>query len=132
MRLQVSEYTVALDDIWDYYAKEASERVADRITKKIVDDIDRLLTHPRSGQYEPLLEHLGLKHRRLASGDGKIIYRIMDDLIFVSDIFDAREDTGEDGVVITASSTTVQAQRTEGGVGRAPCNGSENVWILFL
>lgn len=45
MRLQVSEYAAArLDDIWDYYAKEASERVADRITKKIVEDIDWLLT----------------------------------------------------------------------------------------
>lgn len=93
MRLQVSEYAAArLDDIWDYYAEEASERVADKITQKIVDDIDRLVERPRSGQYEPLLDHLGLKHRRLVSGNYKIIYRIIDDLIFVSDIFDSRQD----------------------------------------
>ncbi len=93
MRLHVSEYAAArLDDIWDYYAVEASERVADRITSKIVDDIDWLLEHPRGGQYEPLLDHLGLGHRRKVSGNYKIIFRIIDDLIFVSDIFDTRQD----------------------------------------
>ncbi|MFZ1693905.1 MAG: type II toxin-antitoxin system RelE/ParE family toxin [Flavobacteriales bacterium] len=81
-----------LDEIWDYYAEEASERVADKITKKIVDDIDWLLDHPRGGQYEPLLDHLGLGHRRKVSGNYKIIFRIINDLIFVSDIFDTRQD----------------------------------------
>jgi len=79
-------------NLGDYYEIEASGRVADRITKKIVDDIDWLLEHPRGGQYEPLLGHLGLKHRWLVSGNYKIIYRIIDDLIFVSDIFDSRQD----------------------------------------
>jgi plasmid stabilization system protein ParE len=93
VRLHVSEYAAArLDDIWDYYAVEASERVADRITSKIVDDIDWLLEHPRGGQNEPLLDHLGLGHRRKVSGHYKIIFRIIDDLIFVSDIFDTRQD----------------------------------------
>ena len=93
MRLQVSEYAASrLDEIWDYYAEEANERVADRITKKIMDDIERLKGHPLGGQYEPLLDHLGLKHRRKVSGNYKIIYRIIDDLIFVSDIFDSRQD----------------------------------------
>ncbi|MCB0771967.1 MAG: type II toxin-antitoxin system RelE/ParE family toxin [Flavobacteriales bacterium] len=83
-----------MEDIWDYYAEEASERVADKITNRIVDDIDWLLDHPRGGQYEPLLEHLGLGHRRKVSGNYKIIYRIVDDLIFVSDVFDTRQDPG--------------------------------------
>ena len=93
MRLQVAEYAATrLDDIWDYYAEEAGERVADKITKKIVDDIDWLLLHPRGGQVEPLLDHLGLDHRRKVSGNYKIIFRIIDDLIFVSDPFDTRQD----------------------------------------
>ncbi|MCO6481553.1 MAG: type II toxin-antitoxin system RelE/ParE family toxin [Flavobacteriales bacterium] len=93
MKLLVSEYAAArLDDIWNYYATEASERVADRITKKIVDDIDWLVDHPRGGQYEPLLDHLKMGHRCKVSGNYKIIYRIINDLIFVSDIFDARQD----------------------------------------
>ncbi len=68
--------------------------MADKITNRIVDDIDWLLDHPRGGQYEPLLEHLGLGHRRKVSGNYKIIYRIVDDLIFVSDVFDTRQDPG--------------------------------------
>jgi plasmid stabilization system protein ParE len=93
VRLQVSEYAAArIDDIWVYYAAESSERVADRITTKIVDDIDWLLDHPRGGQFEPLLDHLDLGHRRKVSGNYKIIYRIIDDLIFVSDVFDTRQD----------------------------------------
>ncbi|MBK9420940.1 MAG: type II toxin-antitoxin system RelE/ParE family toxin [Flavobacteriales bacterium] len=96
MRVQVSEYAAQqLDGIRDNYAAEAGERVADRITKKVVDDIDCLVDHPRGGQYEPLLEHLDLKHRSPGSGHYKIVYRIMDDLILVSDIFDARQDPEE-------------------------------------
>ena len=96
MRLQVSEYAAArLDEIWDYYAEEASERVANKITKKILDDIEWLKDHLRGGQYEPLLDHLGLGHRRKVSGNYKIIYRIIDNLIFVSDIFDSRQDPEE-------------------------------------
>lgn len=96
MKLLVSEYAAArLDDIWNYYATEASERVADRITKKIVDDIDWLVDHPRGGQYEPLLDHLKMGHRCKVSGNYKIIYRIVDDLIFVSDVFDTRQDPGK-------------------------------------
>lgn len=61
MRVQVSEYAARqLDGIWDYYATEAGVAVADRITKKVVDDIQWLEDHPRGGQYEPLLDHLGL------------------------------------------------------------------------
>jgi hypothetical protein len=48
--------------------------------------------HPRGGQYEPLLDHLKMEHRHKVSGNHKIIYRIIDDLIFVSDILDARQD----------------------------------------
>ena len=96
MRLQVSEYAASrLDAIWDYYAEEASERVANRITNKILDDIEWLKDNPRGGQYEPLLDHLGLGHRRKVSGNYKIIYRIIDNLIFVSDIFDSRQDPEE-------------------------------------
>ncbi len=93
MRVEVSEYAARqLDGIWDYYAEEASVAVAAKITSKIIDDIEWLAEHPRGGQYEPLLDHLGLRHRRLVSGHYKIIYRTNDDLIFVSDIFDSRQD----------------------------------------
>lgn len=93
MRVEVSAYAARqLDGIWDYYAEKASVEVANRITSKLVDDIEWLVDHPRGGQYEPLLKHLGLNHRRLVSGHYKIIFRIIGHLIFVSDIFDSRQD----------------------------------------
>ena len=50
MRVDVSEYAAQqLDAIWDYYAAEAGAHIADRITKKVVDDIDWLADHPRGG-----------------------------------------------------------------------------------
>ena len=57
-----------------------------------MDDIGWLLDHQHGGQYEPLLDQLGLKHHRLESGNYKIIDRIIDDLIFMLDIFDGRQD----------------------------------------
>lgn len=93
MRIQVSEYAARqLETIWEHHAEVVSEKVADRITMKIVNEMDLLLRHPRGGQAEPLLDHLGLGHRRLVSGHYKIIYRILDDVIFVADIFDSRQD----------------------------------------
>lgn len=93
MKVEVSEYAARqLESIWDYHALEVSVRVADRITKKIVDDIEWLGSHPHGGQYEPLLEHLNMGHRRWVCGHYKIIYRIVDETVFISDIFDARQD----------------------------------------
>lgn len=93
MRLEVSEYaTLQLEEIWSFHAVEAGVKVADKITGKILSDIDRLVARPRAAQVETLLDHLGMEHRRLVSGHYKIIYRIIDDLIFVSDIFDSRQD----------------------------------------
>ena len=69
--------------------------MANKITNKILDDIEWLKDNPHGGQYEPLLDHLDLGHRRKVSGNYKIIYRIIDDLIFVSDIFDSRQDPEE-------------------------------------
>lgn len=93
MRVEVSEYAARqLESIWDYHAVEASVAVADRIAKKIIDDIDWLGSHPRGGQYEPLLDHLNMGHRRWVCGNYKIIYCIIEDVVFISDIFDARQD----------------------------------------
>lgn len=93
MRLELSEHAVAqLVMIWDYYAAEANFLVADRIVEGVLTGIGRLADHPRGGQYEPMLDHLGLGHRRVISGHYKIIYRLIDDLVFITDVFDSRQD----------------------------------------
>mgnify|MGYP003381336202 CR=1 FL=1 len=92
MRIEISEYaSLQIEAIWEYHAKAVSDAVADRITSKILDDLELLQGYPGGGQVEPLLDHLELGHRRLVSGHYKIVYRIIDDVLFVADVFDSRQ-----------------------------------------
>jgi mRNA-degrading endonuclease RelE of RelBE toxin-antitoxin system len=50
------------------------------------------LKNPFIGQQEEYLAHLNKGHRRLIEGNYKIIYRVQDDVIYVTDIFDSRQD----------------------------------------
>jgi len=62
------------------------------IRDEILDEADKLLVNPLQGQKEPFLEHLGLGHRRLVVSHYKIIYIIRDEYIYITDIFDSRQD----------------------------------------
>jgi len=59
---------------------------------RILDKADTLMKQPLIGQKEPFLEHLGLGHRRLIVGHYKIIYKIVDEYIYITDICDSRQD----------------------------------------
>ena len=54
--------------------------------------IKRLLKNPYLGQRETRLQYLNKDHRRLIEGYFKIIYFIKDDSIYITDIFDSRQD----------------------------------------
>lgn len=62
------------------------------IRNQILDAADALLEHPSIGQEEPFLVNLGRQHRRLVEGHYKIIYRIEGEYIYITDIFDSRQD----------------------------------------
>jgi len=81
-----------LEEIHAYLLENASAAVAERTTDKILNDMDLLRRFPRGAQVETLLAHLGMGHRRMVSGNYKIIYRIEGELVVVTDIFDARQD----------------------------------------
>ncbi|MCY7408886.1 MAG: type II toxin-antitoxin system RelE/ParE family toxin [Chitinophagales bacterium] len=68
-----------LKDIFQYYRKNVSERIAEKITNKILDDIQILETMPYAGAEEEYLKQLLLEHRRIVSGNYKVIYRIAND-----------------------------------------------------
>lgn len=51
-----------------------------------------LKVNPYKGQLESYLEHLNLSHRRIIEGNYKIIYRVDSNTIFITDIFDSRQD----------------------------------------
>ena len=80
--------------------KEALEFIAPKITQeklieirdRILDKADTLVTNPYGGQEEPYLAHLQLSHRRIIENHFKIIYRVVGDYIYITDIFDSRQD----------------------------------------
>lgn len=51
-----------------------------------------LKKNPFIGQTEPQLEHLGEGHRYLVVGDHKVVYKIIGQYIYVTDVFDTRQD----------------------------------------
>lgn len=78
-----------------FLAGYMTDRELERWDKRLWDSIDDLKTFPRRGQYEPWLEYKGEGHRRLVVGKFKVVYRIEGRTIYVTDIFDARQDPGK-------------------------------------
>jgi plasmid stabilization system protein ParE len=62
------------------------------IRDRIFKAIDRLESRPMIGAYEVYLSESKYKYRRIIEGYFKIIYRTNADTIFVTDIFDSRQD----------------------------------------
>ncbi|HLV70228.1 MAG TPA: type II toxin-antitoxin system RelE/ParE family toxin [Xanthomarina sp.] len=81
-----------LKDIFDYYAENASKKIAHKVRKQILDTSMQLLNNSESGQIEFHLQNLNQNHRYLLSGNYKIIYRIIDNLIIINDVFDTRRE----------------------------------------
>lgn len=80
-----------LKEIYAYYEEAASKRIAESMTNDIVDAIEILIDHPHAGQKEELLADLNRGHPRIVEGNYKIIYRIQGDTIYITDIFDSRQ-----------------------------------------
>ena len=80
-----------LKDIYDYYKFKASKRVANRIVKDIRKSVQILKSHQAVGQVEEYLEALNLDHRYIIEGNFKVIYRIENNQIYITDVFDTRQ-----------------------------------------
>ena len=81
-----------LKAIHDYYKQKVSTKIADKIKSGIIGKLRYLEQYPLTGQEEEYLQELGLGHRRMVEGNYKIIYRINNEIIYVTDIFDSRQD----------------------------------------
>jgi toxin ParE1/3/4 len=81
-----------LRKIHAYYKSRVSRETADRIRHKIFDAIEILKENPEVGPIEENLQDLHLGHRRLVEGHYKIIYRLEGHTVYVTDIFDSRQD----------------------------------------
>lgn len=62
------------------------------IRDKILAKAEKLLINPSLGQKEEYLDHLDRSHRRIIEDHYKIIYRVEGELIYITDIFDSRQD----------------------------------------
>ena len=82
---------ISLKKIHDYYQSNVSKQIADKIKSGIIAKLKFVSQNPHAGQEEETLKELGMNHRRMVEGNYKIIYRLMDDIIYVTDIFDSRQ-----------------------------------------
>ncbi len=93
MKLVYTEQALtSLNEALEFIASKVSHEKLIEIRGQILDAADILLEQPLAGQREYLLEHLELSHRRLVNGHYKIIYRIAGEYIYITDIFDSRQD----------------------------------------
>ena len=96
MRLIYTEQALeSLKETLEFIAPGVSHEKLIEIRNKILDKTDTLLKQPFLGQAEPCLEHLGLDHRRIVVGHCKIIYKVVGEYIYITDIFDSRQDPDE-------------------------------------
>ncbi len=93
MKLVVTEPAkLRLKEIHDYYKEEVSRKIAGKIKSGIIVKLKHIQANPPGGQKEEYLKELGLEHRRIVDGNYKIIYRISKNIIYITDIFDSRQD----------------------------------------
>lgn len=85
----------SLQEVIDFLSEEVPPEKVNQIRDRIVEKVNRLIPNPYLGQKEEYLAHLGLNHRRIISGHYKIIYRIEGEIIFITDVFDSRQDPSE-------------------------------------
>lgn len=71
------------------------DQVIDRIVGQIWEHVEVALRYPLGGQLEEDLAELGRQHRRLVCGHFKIIYYVDGEDLYVTDIFDSRQDPGK-------------------------------------
>ena len=83
--------TLELKNIYLYYKMVANATIAEKIKKSILSSTKRLSTKPLIGQIEENLVELKQEHRYLVEGNYKIIYRVIDQNIYITDIFDCRQ-----------------------------------------
>ncbi len=93
MKLLFTEQAlISFEESLSFISNDVSHEKLLEIRDKIIEAANKLLTNPFIGQKEIYLDHLGLNHRRLIVGHYKIIYRVTKQYIFITDIFDTRQD----------------------------------------
>ena len=80
-----------LKNIYIYYRIVANVRVALKIKKNIFNAAKAIIKRPFIGAIEENLIELKQGHRYVVAGNYKIIYRVIVSDIYITDIFDCRQ-----------------------------------------
>lgn len=92
MEIIISDFAKnQLQNIYDYIASKSSETIAYNEIERIVQYISFLEKTPKIGREVEILKSLNLNHRYLVVSNYKIIYRVENEIIYITDIFDCRQ-----------------------------------------
>ncbi|MGV8815027.1 MAG: type II toxin-antitoxin system RelE/ParE family toxin [Gelidibacter sp.] len=82
-----------LDDIYEYYEKKTSPRIAKKLLKGIINETQKLIKSPHIGQEEELLQQRKIHYRYLVFKNYKLIYSVEAEngFIKIADVFDTRQ-----------------------------------------
>lgn len=93
MKLVYTEQAISsLQECLDFFPPDVSAEKVNEIRDRILARADKLLLSPYMGQQEEYLSHMGQSHRRVVEGIYKIIYRVENDVIIITDIFASPQD----------------------------------------
>jgi len=79
-----------LREIYNYYKEIGSPQKGRKIRISVHKKALQLKAFPLLGREEELLSVLGQGHRYVVEGRYKIIYRVIEDKVYITDIFDTR------------------------------------------
>ena len=92
MKVTWTEFAINnLRAIFDYYNEVANRKIASKIRDGLILESRRLLKNHESYQTELSLIRKNELHRYLVKDNYKLIYRIIDAEIIITDVFDTRQ-----------------------------------------
>jgi plasmid stabilization system protein ParE len=85
---------ISLEESLDFAIEERQlpQEKASELKSRLFDRADSLALNPCKGQREEYLQHLKEEHRRIIEGNFKIIYKVENGAIYITDFFDSRQD----------------------------------------
>ena len=81
----------SLRDIYNYYKDNVNITVAINIRNSVFFSTKQIENQPLSGTVESLLADLEEGHRFIIRGNYKIIYKVFHKKIYITDVFDTRQ-----------------------------------------
>lgn len=80
-----------LSNIYKYYRLNVGSSIASKIKDELIKVSQQLSEYQLSGVEEEYLRELKQGHRYIVRGKFKIIYKVYRDRIYITDVFDSRQ-----------------------------------------